>query len=115
MIKVKRVYSPIENDDGVRVLVDRIWPRGIKKEEADIDFWFKEIAPSKELRKWFKHDSKKWEEFKTRYFEEIKAEMKRIEELSDIAKKQNLTLLYGAKEERYNNAIALKEFLGDQK
>lgn len=108
MIKVKRVYDPIEKDDGVRVLVDRLWPRGVRK--SAIDIWLKDIAPSEELRKWFNHDPAKWEEFKRRYFEELSKNPK-LESLMELLKKGiNVTLLYASKSP-YNNAVALKEYL----
>ncbi|BFI73149.1 uroporphyrin-III methyltransferase [Nanoarchaeota archaeon] len=108
MIKIKRVYDPIENDDGIRILVDRIWPRGIKKDKIYI--WLKDIAPSNELRKWFNHDPNKWEEFKRRYFEELdkNSELNKLIEI--IKNNKNVTLLYSAKSP-YNNAVALKEYL----
>ena len=108
MIKVKRVYDPIEKDDGIRILVDRIWPRGIKKDKIDI--WLKDIAPSNELREWYNHDPNKWEEFKRRYFDELDKNSKINELLQLIRKKENITLLYASKSP-YNNAIALKEYI----
>ena len=108
MIKVKRVYDPIEKDDGVRILVDRIWPRGIKKDKIDI--WLKDIAPGNELRKWYNHDLNKWEEFKRIYFDELDKNPKINELLQLIRKNENITLLYASKSP-YNNAIALKEYI----
>jgi len=108
MIKIKRVYDPIEKDDGVRILVDRLWPRGIKKDKIDI--WLKDIAPSNELRKWYNHDPNKWEEFKRRYFDELDKNPKINELLQLIRKNENITLLYSSKSP-YNNAIALKEYI----
>ena len=108
MIKVKRVYDPIEKDDGVRILVDRIWPRGIKKDKIDI--WLKDISPSNELRKWYNHDLNKWEEFKRIYFDELDKNPKINELLQLIRKNENITLLYASKSP-YNNAIALKEYI----
>ena len=108
MIKVKRVYDPIEKDDGVRILVDRIWPRSIKKDKIDI--WLKDIAPSNELRKWYNHDLNKWEEFKRIYFDELDKNPKINELLQLIRKNENITLLYASKSP-YNNAIALKEYI----
>jgi uncharacterized protein YeaO (DUF488 family) len=105
MIKVKRVYDPIEKDDGVRILVDRIWPRGIKKNKINI--WLKDIALSNELRKWYNHDPNKWEEFKKKYFDELDKNPKINELLQLIRKNENITLLYASKSP-YNNAIALK-------
>lgn len=108
MIKVKRVYDPIEKDDGLRVLVDRLWPRGISKNKVDL--WLKDIAPSDELRKWFGHDPSKWDEFKRRYFEELDANPKVSILLQLIRKGENITLLYASKSP-YTNAVALKEYL----
>ncbi len=108
MIKVKRVYDKQEKDDGVRILVDRLWPRGVKKDQIDI--WLKDIAPSDELRKWFNHEPNKWEEFKERYFKELDNNPKVKVLLELISKAQNVTLLYSAKSP-YNNAVALKEYL----
>ena len=108
MIKVKRVYEPIDKDDGIRVLVDRLWPRGISKDKIDI--WLKDIAPSEDLRKWFNHDASKWEEFKRKYFEELDKNPK-IEILLQLIRKGNhVTLVYASKSP-YNNAVALKEYL----
>ena len=108
MLKVKRVYEPIEEDDGTRVLVDRLWPRGVGKEK--VDMWLRDVAPSDELRRWFNHDPAKWEEFKRRYFEELKNNPKIQELLQLIKKGGNITLLYATKSP-YNNAVALKEYL----
>ena len=108
VIKIKRVYDPVEKDDGVRVLVDRLWPRGVKKDKVDV--WLRDIAPSDELRKWFNHDPSKWEEFKRKYFEELERNPKVEVLLQIIRSGNNVTLLYSAKSP-YNNAVALKEFL----
>lgn len=113
-IQIKRAYENPSDDDGTRVLVDRIWPRGIKKEAAALDEWLKTIAPSNELRKWFGHESDKWPEFRTRYLEELKeaerAEgMARLRALRDDS--TTLTLVFGAKNETQNNAVVLQEIL----
>ncbi|MFB6491069.1 MAG: DUF488 domain-containing protein [Thermoproteus sp. AZ2] len=110
MIKVKRVYDPPEPDDGLRILVDRLWPRGVKKESAKIDLWLKEVAPSDELRRWFGHDPAKWEEFKARYAEELRGNPA-FEELKRLAASGNITLLYAARDRAHNNAVVLKELL----
>ena len=111
-IKLKRVYEEYSPHDGFRILVDRLWPRGIKKEKAKIDLWLKEIAPSDKLRKWFSHDSSKWQEFKKRYKKEIKENKEIFKKLKEIIKnKKEVTLLYSAKDEKHNNAIVLKEIL----
>jgi uncharacterized protein YeaO (DUF488 family) len=109
-IYIKRAYAAPAANDGLRVLVDRIWPRGLKKEEAKIDWWPKEIAPSTELRKWFSHDSEKWNEFENRYFKELDGRQELIGEL--LAKAGGgLTLVFAAKDEEHNNAVALKHYL----
>lgn len=111
MIKTKRIYDKLEADDGFRILVDRIWPRGIKKNDIIIDLWQKDIAPSASLRKWFNHDQRKWDKFKSRYYEELNDKQEIIKLLLEKDGKGIITLLYSSKEEKYNNAIALKEFL----
>ena len=111
MIKTKRIYDKLEADDGFRILVDRIWPRGIKKNDIIIDLWQKDIAPSASLRKWFNHDQRKWDKFKCRYYEELNGKQEIVKLLLEKAEKGTITLLYSSKEEQYNNAIALKEFL----
>ncbi len=113
MIQIKRVYSMPDKNDGVRLLVDRLWPRGIKKTELDFDEWIKELAPSNELRKKFGHNRDNWEEFKSEYLKELRSpEAKiKIEELAKIARKMSLTLLFSAHDEEYNNAKVLKEVL----
>jgi uncharacterized protein YeaO (DUF488 family) len=109
-IKTKRVYDKYENSDGVRILVDRLWPRGIKKEEARIDEWLKDIAPSDSLRKWYSHDPEKWSEFKKKYYSELKDKKEVLQNLMKKSEK-DITLVYSSKELRYNNANALKEYL----
>ncbi|MCE5263823.1 MAG: DUF488 domain-containing protein [Deltaproteobacteria bacterium] len=111
MVKIKRVYDPESNSDGKRVLIDRLWPRGIKKEELRIDEWLKEIAPSDELRRWFAHDPAKWAEFKERYRRELREKAALIDSLTRQAKHGTLTLLYSAKDEKHNNAVALQEMI----
>ncbi len=110
-IKIKRAYEPPEKGDGIRILVDRLWPRGIKKEAAHFDHWLQAIAPSTELRKWFNHDVKRWNEFKTKYEKEL-TNAPAVEELRTIIKEhKTVTLVYGAKDEQHNQAVVLKEFL----
>lgn len=110
-IRVKRVYEKASPSDGYRVLVDRLWPRGLSKEEARIDAWLKEIAPSTRLRQWFGHDPSKWSEFKKRYFRELDGRTELVASLAERAKTQTVTLVFAAKDERHNNAQALKEYL----
>lgn len=112
-INVKRVYDGKDKDDGVRILVDRIWPRGLSKEDAAVDHWFREVAPSSDLRKWFSHDPDKWPEFRKRYREELKEEHPEdLEKLKSCVKEnETVTLLFGSRETEHNNAVALAEFL----
>ena len=110
-IKVKRIYEKATRQDGLRVLVDRLWPRGVSKKEAAIQHWFKEIAPSDKLRRWFNHDPEKWEEFRSRYFSELNKKSDLVKELLNYSKASTLTLVFGTKEQIYNNANALKEYL----
>jgi uncharacterized protein YeaO (DUF488 family) len=109
-IKIKRIYEEYDKSDGTRILVDRLWPRGIKKEEAHIDEWLKDAAPSDALRKWFGHDPEKWEKFKQKYYVEINDKKDLFEELINKVK-TNITLVYSAKDEEHNNARALKEYI----
>ena len=111
MVRTKRVYNPKENEDGFRILVDRLWPRGIKKESADFDEWLKDIAPSNELRKWFNHDVEKWADFKHKFTIELN-QSPALEKLLEMARKHTvITLVYGAKGENHNQAIVIKEFV----
>ncbi len=111
MIKIKRVYDEPSRDDGKRILIDRLWPRGLKKKDAQIDEWVKEVAPSNELRKWFNHDPNRWAEFRKRFFTELRGKQDLVEELVSAARKGTVTLLFGSKEERFNNAVALREYI----
>jgi uncharacterized protein YeaO (DUF488 family) len=110
---LKRVYEPAEADDGTRVLVDRLWPRGLTKERAGVDVWAKEAAPSHELRRWFAHEPERWEEFKARYREELESPEAReqIAALRAMARKGRVTLLYAAHDQAMNNAVALRDIL----
>ncbi len=109
--QLKRIYDPVEESDGFRVLVDRLWPRGIKKENAKIDLWLKEISPSNELRKWVHADPARWDEFRARYFAELESQQESVDLLLKKAKAGKVTLLFSAKNEQQNNAVALKEYL----
>lgn len=112
MIKIKRAYESFSEDDGFRILVDRIWPRGVSKERANLDTWMKEIAPSNDLRKWFLHDPKKWNEFENRYKEELKGKSELIDKIKEIEKYQGkVTLIYSAKDKEHNNAVVLEHIL----
>jgi len=110
-IAVKRVYAAPTRGDGLRVLVDRLWPRGLTKEAAQVDLWSRALAPSNELRRWYGHEPEKWPEFKRRYHHELDARREVLDELLHAAGRRKITLLYGAKETRYNNAVALKEYI----
>ena len=110
-IKIKRVYEQPDNDDGVRILVDRLWPRGLTKEKAAVDLWLKEIAPTTELRKWFGHDPDKWKSFRGRYETEIRHNDDLIKLVKQKSKKGTVTLVYGARDEKHNEALVLKQFL----
>ncbi len=109
-IQVKRIYESSDAKDGFRILVDRLWPRGIKKENANIDLWLKEIAPSDSLRKWFNHEPEKWDEFKKRYGKELKENPELVDQLSRHLKNGKVTFLFSAKDEAHNNAVALREY-----
>jgi uncharacterized protein YeaO (DUF488 family) len=109
-IKLKRVYAEPSPTDGTRILVDRLWPRGLTKEKAAIDLWLKAVAPTNELRKWFSHDPAKWPEFKKRYRAELKQNPEAVATLKQAAK-GNTTLLFGAKDEEHNEAVVLQELL----
>jgi uncharacterized protein YeaO (DUF488 family) len=111
MIKIKRVYEEPDPRDGQRLLVDRLWPRGLSKERARVDRWLKEIAPSDELRRRFGHDPEKWPEFRARYLAELEDQRPLLQELSALARKETVTLVYAAHDEEHNNAVVLKELL----
>ena len=110
-IKTKRAYESPSDDDGHRILVDRLWPRGISKENAKIEIWPKELAPSTELRRWYGHDPEKWEEFKSRYAEELDRHPDLVKELMELVCSGKVTFVYSSKEQRLNNAAALVEYL----
>lgn len=111
-ILLKRIYEPADEIDGARILVDRLWPRGVSKEKASLTCWLKEIAPSNELRKWFHHESKQFTEFREKYLDELRTDeqkIKNVELLCDMALKGKVTLLYGAKDPLQNQAVVLRE------
>lgn len=111
-IAVRRIYDAPAADDGCRILVDRLWPRGLSKDKAAVDHWFKDVAPSNDLRHWFAHEPGKWNEFKRRYHTELAQNKEAVAPLRDVLKREKkVTLLFGAKEERCNNAVALAEYL----
>jgi uncharacterized protein YeaO (DUF488 family) len=113
-IPLKRAYEPASTSDGYRVLIDRLWPRGVSKEKAQIDLWLKEIAPSTELRKWFDHDPAKWKEFCRRYQKELEENPEVVGQLRECLQKGPVTLIYGAKDTEHNDAVALAEYLSQQ-
>jgi uncharacterized protein YeaO (DUF488 family) len=108
-IQIKRVYEEPDRDDGTRILVDRLWPRGLTKEDARVDLWLKDVAPSTALRKWFAHDPGKWEEFRSRYLEELKRNKELLSLLRQEAAKGTVTLVYGAKDQEHNEAVILQK------
>ncbi len=108
---VKRVYEPASSQDGKRFLVERLWPRGMKKEDLRAAGWLRDVAPSDGLRKWFQHDPAKWGEFEKRYFAELKERRDALEPLLDASREGNVTLLFSARDEEHNNAVALREIL----
>ncbi|RLP26656.1 DUF488 domain-containing protein [Mesorhizobium sp. YM1C-6-2] len=110
-VAIKRVYEPAADDDGRRILVDRLWPRGLTKEKAAVDLWLKEVAPSDELRKWFGHDPKKWGEFQRRYRAELDSNEEAVQTLKQAIGKGPATLVYGAHDEQHNQAVALRDWL----
>lgn len=111
MIRLKRAYEPATRDDGVRVLVERLWPRGVKKTRLKLDSWLKEVAPSADLRKWFSHQPEKWPEFRRRYFTQLRANPAAWQPLLTAAKRGRVTFVYAARDEARNGAVALKAFL----
>ncbi|NLN25837.1 MAG: DUF488 domain-containing protein [Bacteroidetes bacterium] len=110
-IQIKRIYEPVSKEDGIRVLVDRVWPRGIRKENANLQEWMKEIAPSTELRKWYNHQEALFKEFSIKYRKELDRNLEFVEKLKTYATEKRLTLVYGAKDEIHNQAVVLKTYL----
>ncbi|MBB3285799.1 MULTISPECIES: DUF488 domain-containing protein [Rhizobium] len=110
-VRIKRIYEPADKHDGKRILVDRLWPRGIAKSDAHIDVWLKDVAPSADLRRWFAHDPNKWNEFRHRYQDELKKNAKAVDQLKDEIGQSTATLLYGAKDSEHNHAIVLVDFI----
>jgi len=110
-IKIKRVYEPADKSDGARILIDRLWPRGVCTATAKIDRWEKDLAPSDELRKWFGHDPARWAEFKKRYRTELKSQAQALDNVRRLARQQTVTLVFGARDAAHSNAAALLEWL----
>lgn len=115
MIQVKRVYDPPAPGDGVCFLVDRLWPRGLKREALHLDGWLKDVAPSDALRRWFSHDPARWDEFQRRYFAELDGKPEAWRPIFTAAHQDNVILLYGARDTEHNNAVALKGYLEEQR
>ncbi len=115
MFKLKRAYEKPSRDDGERILVERLWPRGLTKERAAVDLWLKEVAPSAELRKWFAHDPAKWEQFQKCYWQELQENEEAVQTLKQKGKEGTVTLIYAARDEEHNGALALKRFLEGHK
>src|SRR3954465_4541027 len=111
MIRLKRVYEPPEESDGTRLLVDHLWPRGVKKEDVNVKSWIKAVSPSNELRHWFGHDPTKWKEFQRRYFAELDKKPETWRPLLEAAREEDITLVFSARDEEHNNAVALKSYL----
>lgn len=112
-IRIKRVYDEPHKDDGRRVLVDRLWPRGLTREQAGLDDWMKDIAPSDGLRKWFGHRSDRWEAFRSRYLEELEQHRGELAKLGDLCRRGTVTLVFAARDEEQNNAVVIKEWILD--
>ena len=113
-LQIRRVYESPSEDEGYRVLIDRLWPRGLRKDQVELDIWLKDVAPSTELRRWFGHDPSKWSEFKVRYFRELDGQPQAIADLVDRARNGRVTLLFGAKDAEHSNAAALVEYLSNK-
>lgn len=110
-VRIKRAYEPASAQDGTRILIDRLWPRGVKKEPLALALWSRELAPSSELRRWFGHDPTRWQEFRQRYAAELRPHAALLESLRALARQGTLTLVYGARDEVHNDAVALRDFL----
>jgi uncharacterized protein YeaO (DUF488 family) len=111
MLKLKRAYDPASNADGTRILVERLWPRGLSKEQVHVDTWLKEVGPSTDRRKWFGHDPEKWPQFRTRYFRELDARPEAWQPILSQARRGTVTLIYSSHDAVHNNAVALQEYL----
>lgn len=111
MIKIKRVYEAPAPDDGARLLVERLWPRGMRKEALELNGWIKDVAPSAELRRWFRHDPARWDEFKRKYKDELDQHPEALQHIKTAARRGNVTLLFSARDTEHNNARALREYL----
>jgi uncharacterized protein YeaO (DUF488 family) len=114
MIKLKRAYDSVSSDDGMRVLVERLWPRGLSKAKLQLDAWLKDVGPTTELRRWFGHDPEKWSQFRARYFRELDSRPESWRPLLSAARRRTVTLVYSSHDEEHNNAVALEEYLQTQ-
>ncbi|MGH2883289.1 MAG: DUF488 domain-containing protein [Solirubrobacteraceae bacterium] len=112
-VRIKRIYDPAEPDDGYRVLIDHVWPRGVSRERARLDEWARELAPSDELRKWFDHVPERFDEFRSRYLSELNGHADRVEQLRARASKSPVTIVYAARDQEHNNAVVVGELLRD--
>jgi uncharacterized protein YeaO (DUF488 family) len=112
-VRLKRAYEPAAPSDGVRILVDRLWPRGVSKAKAAIDHWLRELAPSHELRRWFGHDVDRWDEFRRRYRAELEQHSEALEQLRQLAREGRITLVFGARDETHNDAVVLRDILAE--
>jgi uncharacterized protein YeaO (DUF488 family) len=110
-LAIKRVYEPVSPKDGYRILVDRLWPRGLSKDRAAVDLWLKDIAPSTELRRWFGHDPSKWDEFRRKYSAELATHAEDVAQIRKLAKRRRVTLVYGARDTEHNDAVVLLGYL----
>jgi len=110
-VKLKRAYEPPAADDGIRILVDRLWPRGLSKQRVAIDQWMKDISPSTELRKWFGHDTSRWDEFRRRYAKELRQHHELLDQLRSLAREGPITLVYSARDEAHNDAVELRQVI----
>jgi len=111
VLKLKRVYEPVASSDGIRFLVERLWPRGVKKTALQVDAWLKVVGPSTTLRRWFNHDPGKWNEFRRRYFRELEANAEAVDPILKAARRGRVTLVYSSRDTEHNNAVALKDYL----
>jgi len=111
VLKLKRVYEPVASSDGIRFLVERLWPRGVKKTALQVDAWLKDVGPSTTLRRWFNHDPGKWNEFRRRYFRELEANAEAVDPILKAARRGRVTLVYSSRDTEHNNAVALKDYL----
>lgn len=111
MLKLKRAYDPVSRDDGMRFLVERLWPRGLSKATLHLDAWLKDVGPTTELRRWFSHDPEKWPQFRARYFRELDSRPESWQPILSAARGRTVTLVYSSHDEEHNNAVALKEYL----